>query len=208
MKTWAPDHPKAKLMARKRSAILDAARDAFLKLGYEGTSMEAIAEAAGVSIMTLYRHAESKDDLFAAVIANACDPDDEEERAEFEKLLKKPLGEVLVSVGIFAQQRLADPATVALLRAVMAETSRFPELAQTAYRGFVVNLEDMVERVLADKDESRALGKPARRKLAALFIDRLFGADMLRVLLGLGGASVAEQKQRAERARDEVMAGI
>jgi TetR/AcrR family transcriptional repressor of mexJK operon len=170
--------------------------------------MEAIAEAAGVSIMTLYRHAESKDDLFAAVIANACDPDDEEERAEFEKLLKKPLGEVLVSVGIFAQQRLADPATVALLRAVMAETSRFPELAQTAYRGFVVNLEDMVERVLADKDESRALGKPARRKLAALFIDRLFGADMLRVLLGLGGASVAEQKQRAERARDEVMAGI
>jgi TetR/AcrR family transcriptional repressor of mexJK operon len=208
MKTWAPDHPKAKLMARKRSAILDAARDAFLKLGYEGTSMEAIAEAAGVSIMTLYRHAESKDDLFAAVIANACDPDDEEERAEFEKLLKKPLGEVLVSVGIFAQQRLADPATVALLRAVMAETSRFPELAQTAYRGFVVNLEDMVERVLADKDESRALGKPARRKLAALFIDRLFGADMLRVLLGLGGASVAEQKQRAERARNEVMAGI
>jgi TetR/AcrR family transcriptional repressor of mexJK operon len=208
VKDWAENHPKAKLMARKRAAILAAARETFLNLGYEGASMEAIAARADVSIMTLYRHAESKDDLFAAVIANACDPDDEEERAEFEKLLKKPLGEVLVSVGIFAQQRLADPATVALLRAVMAETSRFPELAQTAYRGFVVNLEDMVERVLADKDESRALGKPARRKLAALFIDRLFGADMLRVLLGLGGASVAEQKQRAERARDEVMAGI
>ena len=207
MKTWAPDHPKAKLMARKRSAILDAARDAFLKLGYEGTSMEAIAEAAGVSIMTLYRHAESKDDLFAAVIGNACDPDDEEDRAEFERLLRKPLAEVLVAIGIFAQQRLSDPATVALLRAVMAETSRFPDLAQTAYRGFVGHLEDMVEQVLAQKDESREVSKPARRKLAALFIDRLFGANMLRLLLGLGGTSVTEQKQRAERARDEVMAG-
>ncbi len=208
MKDWAENHPKAKLMARKRAAILAAARETFLNLGYEGASMEAIAAKADVSIMTLYRHAESKDDLFAAVIANACDPDDEEERAEFERLLKKPLGEVLVAMGVFAQQRLSDPATVALLRAVMAETSRFPELAQTAYRGFVGHLEGMVEQVLAQKDESRALSKPLRRKLAALFIDRLFGADMLRVLLGLGGASVTEQKQRAERARDEVIAKI
>ena len=51
-------------MKRKREAILAAARRQFLAHGYGGTSMEAIADAAGVSIMTLYRHAETKDELF------------------------------------------------------------------------------------------------------------------------------------------------
>jgi TetR/AcrR family transcriptional repressor of mexJK operon len=208
MKDWSDDHPKAKLMARKRAAILAAARDAFLKLGYEGTSMEGIAAAADVSIMTLYRHAESKNDLFASVIASACDPNDAEEMAEFAKLLKRPLHEVLVTTGLMAQQRLADPETVALLRAVMAETARFPELAETAYRGFVGHLEGMIEHVLAEREESAGLSKAERRKLAGTFIDRLFGSDMLRVLLGLSGVSPTEQRRRAERARDEVMAAV
>ena len=47
MKDWPTDHPKAKLMARKRAAILDAAREAFLRDGYEGTSMEEIAAERG-----------------------------------------------------------------------------------------------------------------------------------------------------------------
>jgi AcrR family transcriptional regulator len=208
MKVWAPDHPKAKLMARKRAAILEAARTAFLRLGYEGASMEAIAAAAEVSIMTLYRHASSKDELFAAVIANACDPNDEAEKVEVERLLKKPLAEILVTLGIAFQQRLAAHQTVSLMRAVMPETARFPELADIAYRGFVGRLEDGVEQVLLAKEETRDLGRAQRRKLSAIFVDRLFGADMLRVLLGLPGASQTEQKQRAERATGEFISRL
>ena len=89
MREWSPDHPKAKLMARKRAAILASARDAFLRQGFEGTSMEGIAAQADVSTMTLYRHVRSKDDLFAAVIADACDPDDATEQAEVEHLLQQ-----------------------------------------------------------------------------------------------------------------------
>lgn len=205
MKDWAVDHPKAKLMARKRAAILAAAKDIFLEQGFEGASMESIAAKADVSIMTLYRHAESKDDLFAAVIASACDPNDEEEQAGFVELMKRPLAEVLVEVGMIAQARLADPLTVALMRAVMAETTRFPQLGETAYSGFVGHLEQFAEIVLAEKPEARNLGKAEQKRLGALFIDRLFGADILRVLLGLGGVSQAEWRQRAMRARDEVM---
>lgn len=205
MKDWAADHPKAKLMARKRTAILAAAKDIFLEQGFEGASMESIAAAADVSIMTLYRHAESKDDLFAAVIASACDPNDEEEQAGFIELMKRPLAEVLVEVGMIAQARLANPETVALMRAVMAETTRFPQLGETAYSGFVGHLEQFAEVVLAEKPESRDLGTAEHKRLGALFIDRLFGADMLRVLLGLGGVSPADWRQRAIRARDEVM---
>lgn len=208
MKDWPADHPKARLMARKRAQILEAAREAFLRLGYEGSSMEAIAAAANVSIMTLYRHAESKDDLFGAVIAGACDPNDPAEQAEFTRLMQKPFGQVLVELGMIAQRRLAAPETVALMRVVMSETARFPELGDLAYRGFVGNLENMVVTVLSVRVESSGLGTAARKRLASLFMDRLVGADMLRILLGLSGLSQHEQKQRAERARDEILAAL
>lgn len=208
MKDWAADHPKAKLMARKRAAILTAAKTVFLEFGYEGASMEAIASAANVSIMTLYRHAESKDDLFAAVIAGACDPNGEAEQAEHHRLMQLPLAETLAGVGLIAQQRIADPATVSLLRAVMAEVARFPGLAETAYESFVGHQEQWVAFILAGKHESRHLDDAERQRLAHLFIDRLFGSDILRVLLGLGGATLADQQQRAARARDEVMRQI
>src|SRR6202030_3631458 len=71
-KTWSADNPKAALMARKRAAIVDAALKAFLEAGYAEASVNRIAAAAGVSIKTLYRHYESKDDLFSAVMQAAC----------------------------------------------------------------------------------------------------------------------------------------
>src|SRR5260221_4658252 len=74
MKTWSADNPKASLMKRKRGAIVEAARQAFLQNGYAQTSMERIAETAGVSIKTVYRHFENKDDLFSAVMQAACSP--------------------------------------------------------------------------------------------------------------------------------------
>src|SRR5260221_9507728 len=74
MKTWSADNPKASLMKRKRGAIVEAARQAFLQNGYAQTSMDRIAETAGVSIKTVYRHFENKDDLFSAVMQAACSP--------------------------------------------------------------------------------------------------------------------------------------
>src|SRR5271154_89647 len=70
-KTWSADNPKAALMARKRAVIVDAALKAFLEAGYAEASVNRIAAAAGVSIKTLYRHYESKDDLFSAVMQAA-----------------------------------------------------------------------------------------------------------------------------------------
>src|SRR5208283_820521 len=85
VKIWSADNPKAALMARKRALLVDAALKAFLEAGYAEASVNHIAAAAGVSIKTLYRHFESKDDLFNAVMQAACGnmPEDgaEEERS-------------------------------------------------------------------------------------------------------------------------------
>lgn len=208
MKDWAADHPKAKLMARKRTAILDAARNAFLQHGYEGTSMEGIAAAAGVSIMTLYRHAEGKDDLFAAVIESACHPEDESKTAEIAEALKKPLSDLLVFVGIMFQQRVADKTTTALFRAVMAETVRFPHLGELAYRGLIGSHLAVLDEFLAHRPEFAGFDDVFRRKLAGDFIDRLIGVDSFRVLLGLAGASEEVMHSRARLATTELLEAI
>ena len=59
-------------MEQKRSAIVAAARQAFLDSGYAQTSMDGIAELAEVSVKTIYRHFENKDELFSAVMQAVC----------------------------------------------------------------------------------------------------------------------------------------
>ena len=54
---------------RRRPQVLDAALDLFLTGGYEGTSMDAIAHAAGVTKPVVYACFPSKDELFRALLA-------------------------------------------------------------------------------------------------------------------------------------------
>jgi TetR/AcrR family transcriptional regulator len=53
--------------------ILTAARELFARLGYDAVSMSMIAAEAGVSKANLYHHFGSKDDLYFAVLRDACD---------------------------------------------------------------------------------------------------------------------------------------
>jgi AcrR family transcriptional regulator len=57
--------------ARTRQDILAAAHDLFLERGYAGTTVVAIAKAAGVVAETIYRAYGSKAELFKAVVRAA-----------------------------------------------------------------------------------------------------------------------------------------
>ncbi len=54
---------------RRRPEVLDAALELFLESGYQGTSMEAIARAAGVTKPVVYACFPGKDELFRALLA-------------------------------------------------------------------------------------------------------------------------------------------
>lgn len=54
----------------RREAILRGAARAFVKQGYDATSLEDIAEAAGISRALLYRHFNSKKEIYAAILKN------------------------------------------------------------------------------------------------------------------------------------------
>jgi AcrR family transcriptional regulator len=53
---------------RRRPQVLDAALKLFLERGYEGTSMAAVAEAAGVTKPVVYACFPGKDELFRALL--------------------------------------------------------------------------------------------------------------------------------------------
>lgn len=76
---------------RRRPQVLDAALELFLEHGYDGTSMAAVADAAGVTKPVVYACYPSKDELFRALLHR------EEERI---------LGEIQAA---FADVDLSDP---------------------------------------------------------------------------------------------------
>jgi len=57
----------------RRAQIVAAAATAFLSRGYDGTSMEDVATAAGVTRLVVYRIFETKHELYQAVLASATD---------------------------------------------------------------------------------------------------------------------------------------
>ena len=65
-----PGRPKD---LEKKQAVLDAAKCLFLSQGYDATSMDAIAQSAGVSKLTLYSHFNDKDTLFSHAVRSHCE---------------------------------------------------------------------------------------------------------------------------------------
>lgn len=64
--------PRRLKRAERRDQILAAATRAFARAGFSATSVEDIAAEAGITRVILYRHFESKADMYRAVLDRAC----------------------------------------------------------------------------------------------------------------------------------------
>jgi len=62
---------KKEMQAYKRQKILDAAASLFRTKGIEGTTMRAIATAAGYSTGAPYAYYQSKEDIYAELLSNS-----------------------------------------------------------------------------------------------------------------------------------------
>jgi AcrR family transcriptional regulator len=170
MRTWTPDNPKAGLMAHKRDVILKAALAGFLEDGFAGSSVNRIAENAGVSIKTLYRHFDNKDDLFVAVIQTACKAN---QGADEPPWLNLPPLEGLTQAGSEHLAFVLSAEQLALYRVVTGAAQRFPELGRR-YQAEVVG--DRIARLVRYFDR---WPKALRTKIR----EPLRGAQTFRVLL-------------------------
>lgn len=110
--------------ATNRAAILDAATGLFLESGYDRTSLAQVAKTAGVSKATLFKQFPTKAELFEATVLAAGDLPTGE-------LADPPTGGFhagLVALGTAYVELLSRPHMEDLIRTLIGESQRFPEL--------------------------------------------------------------------------------
>jgi TetR/AcrR family transcriptional regulator, mexJK operon transcriptional repressor len=128
---------RAERTAAKRAAIVDGATACFLRGGYAGTSVDEIADRAGVSKQTVYEHFGGKEQLFTEIVMGTIDEVGQPffdrlhalEAAEHPEAFLRALARELVAV-------VKEPRLLDLRRLVIAEVTRFPRLGRAfAERG-------------------------------------------------------------------------
>ena len=116
----------------RRSQILDAAVEVFLENGYGGATIDLVVERAGASKATVYSFFGGKDGLFAAIV---------EERAERilsafgdPEVVHSDVRHALAHLAQRYMEVAMAPDAVGLWRLIIAEGTRFPELARTFHQ--------------------------------------------------------------------------
>ena len=124
-----PRVPAGDRAARKRHAIVQAAREAFVREGFS-VGMDVIAAEAGVSKVTVYNHFGSKEALFLEIIGEALEQalGAAVEGATARLARREDLRDALVWTSRAWVEGMTHPDMVALRHLVVNEVRRFPEL--------------------------------------------------------------------------------
>ncbi|TMR98795.1 TetR/AcrR family transcriptional regulator [Nonomuraea basaltis] len=104
------------------AAILDAALDLLIERGAAGTSIEAVAQRAGVAKLTVYRRWRAKDDLLMAALEHARAPD----------MDAAPAGQSIDELISSIAELLSRPRFRVLMARVIGASVDYPKLV-TAY---------------------------------------------------------------------------
>ena len=190
-------------MAGKRELLVHAARAAFLSSGYAESSVNRIAQDAGVSIKTLYRHFESKDDLFSAVITGLCGQ--QVEPSADLPWSEQPPNIAFEMMGMKYLELILAPEEIALYRVIIRDNVRFPQLGD-CYREEALRPRQRVFAAYLDKWAPRCdwtIREPGRA------VDTFFALlqrDLLEpVLLGSSHPTTAQIRDQAGRAAADML---
>ncbi|WP_139139209.1 TetR/AcrR family transcriptional regulator [Sphingobium phenoxybenzoativorans] len=177
-KAWSASHARVQQMADKRERILDAARDRFLAEGFSAASMDRIAEEAGASKMTLYRHFKSKEALFLAAINRDCAQIYAVEEHD-PATTREAAAQSLSDFGQTFVMAITEPGVLGLFRMLMGEMARFPELGRLFYDAAPARSIAVIERIL-----SGLLPAAEADMRARAFMHLLMGDTYQRLALG------------------------
>jgi AcrR family transcriptional regulator len=166
-----------------REHILWVAKDVFVELGFERTSMDVLAGRAETSKRSLYAYFESKEKLFLAVI--------ELVRGLFLLRLRmpgdysdKPAEALTLFCGRYLEILLYE-ASIRMIRVSIAETERFPEQAAQYFDQLFTQVHARLSAYIRAtfKLSNHASAEAAQRLLGQMlypqFPRALFGIDPL-----------------------------
>jgi AcrR family transcriptional regulator len=168
-----------------QESILEAAFDHFIKIGFSGTSLDAVAIAAGVNKRTLYRYHSNKERLFHAAIRWKLDqfamrfnerPEAGNELAFVQNVMRELLDFTL------------EPAVMSLMKVLIGESERFPDIVEDIALERSSRFPAVMEaalQALMDAGQLRALDPALVRKTlffsicAEAWMPHMFGLNVL-----------------------------
>jgi len=170
--------PTADERRRREGEILDAALGVFLKTGYGASTVDELAAAAQVTKRTIYAYYGDKAEVFAAMVrylAAAVSLDAARDHDTLETLAAR----IVV--------RVHSDELVGLHQLVIAESTRFPELALALHaNGDARHVARLAEHIRAERG-------PDREPLAEPLFSLLLGEKHRRRLLGIDPAPTPAQ---------------
>ena len=185
--------------------LREAAIEAFVDNGFEGTTIEAVAAAAGITKRTLYAKYADKQALFAAVIPRAL--------ADMPFLgvaIEVPDGDLTNSLCQLARQiieRLVDPTAVRLRRLAMLEADRIAELDPVEGADMWSTSLLSIVHLLATHAEAGEIVADDLEVAADLFLAMVAGGPTVWADFGLF-RSTEELERHIARAVDLFLSGI
>jgi TetR/AcrR family transcriptional repressor of mexJK operon len=166
----------------KRAAIMAAAKQLFSKHGLDGVSMDALADRAGVSKLTLYSHFKSKDELFQTAVAQKCQehtPPD-----FFDAGSPMPLRERLRTIGRGFAGLVMSPEALNLYRMMAAHAGHGSKLGRLFFEAGPEKNLDRFSALLRHAHAAGELKVPDPRRAAGHFFCLLQGVPHMRVIVG------------------------
>ena len=200
----AAPRPVPPVRGRKVDQVIEGARQVFLRDGFEGASVDAIAREAGVSKATLYSYFADKRVLFMHV--GLCECQRQSSIALGEIDFAAPAREVLRIAGETMLAFITSEFGERVFRICVAEADRFPELGRAFYESGPMVMRAHMVAYLQAAVERGELGIDDFELAADQFAE-LCKVDLFpRMIFGLGQPSDAERTRIVAAAVEMFMA--
>ena len=195
----------------KRDQIREGAQRVFLERGFAGTSTDAIASEAGVSKQTLYVYYASKEDLLVDVMRHLIHDDPQNRLPGMEGEALETPDEVRRVLSFLAQRLIANlmqPDYLALIRVVIAETPRLPQLGSLFRSALPERVLANVSAILEGAQQSEAIEAVDREAASRMFVGALLTYAIYNGLLVGDGLPQPPASERIEAVVDLFMKAI
>jgi TetR/AcrR family transcriptional repressor of mexJK operon len=180
-KTCGPGRPKD---LEKRAAILGAAKRLFITQGFDGTSMDAIAAAAGVSKLTVYSHYQDKERLFTAAVECVCQ--DMMPPEIFTADVKGPIRRQLLTIARAFFTLVTSDEAMAVHRTIVANAQQSPKLGQLFWEAGPKRTQEAFETFLREEVAADKLEVADTHRAAMQFFCLLKGECHAQLEFGCG----------------------
>ena len=192
--------PTREEAARREARIVEVATRLFIERGFDGTSIDAVAEDAGVSKPTLYARYQDKRALFEAVLQDRIRewlaPLSAATEAQALRATPLDAATVLDELSRNLLDRSQAPGAAALTRCIAAQAIQFPNLAKLAYEEGWLRGVQAVGGLLGVMAEQGQIAVDDPEIAADLFLNLIMGRSSKQALYGIEVDPEAQEKRR------------